>query len=248
MFCEKCGKELPADAMFCHFCGTAVTPEQPQNTYSARASGYGAPQPQYGAPQQQGYYQNTQQNYSMQAQRNSVQFRIRKNLSIIILAGILSIVIVGFGTPKFFKILESPYEYADSPSEWETYHKSNNYSNSKEADYTNKNELSESDISKVEINVTSAERTYGTNYININYQIKNNMSTDISFMNFRFTLLDENGNPITSKDWSAYSNIPSGELQQGTSYIEYDGNASSINTKITYLKDSNGRTYGGSMW
>ncbi|HAG04604.1 MAG TPA: hypothetical protein DCG28_04100 [Lachnospiraceae bacterium] len=69
MFCEKCGKELPADAMFCHFCGTAVTPEQPQNTYSARASGYGAPQPQYGA-QQQGYYQNPQQNYGMQGQQH----------------------------------------------------------------------------------------------------------------------------------------------------------------------------------
>ena len=28
MFCEKCGKELPADARFCEHCGNPVTREE----------------------------------------------------------------------------------------------------------------------------------------------------------------------------------------------------------------------------
>lgn len=73
MFCEKCGKELDANSMFCRFCGAKVTPEEPQNSYPYGAppqQGYGMQQNPYGVPPQQGYYQNPQQNYGMQGQQH----------------------------------------------------------------------------------------------------------------------------------------------------------------------------------
>ena len=63
-------------------------------------------------------------------------------------------------------------------------------------------------------------------------------------MRFQFTLLDENHNPITSKDWATMDNIPSGQIQQGTAYVDYSGEFSTVRCNITYLSDTEGNEYG----
>ena len=161
--------------------------------------------------------------------------------------GVLILVAAYFVVPKFFnQLAEDQGLNSTHESNYEKRIK-NNGSNSNKS-YSNstnsKKGFSESDISKVKIDIINLDRTYGTNYVNINYKITNNLSTEIKNMHIQFTLLDENHNPITSKDWGTADNIPSGQIQQGTAYVEYSGSISDVTYKIKYLSDINGNEYG----